>query len=128
MIKMLSRAMFVLALVAVASTTFVVPAHAGTRLLEVRNKTENYILHFSYSVGVNGPKTEIAVLPGGSWGLDTPGTYVFDGSLQKAGMPTIKLQQNIILLKANQGVLMVLLAVYDNVGTKSYRWYVYIQK
>jgi hypothetical protein len=119
-----TRAAFVLALLAVASASFVAPAHAGKRLLEVRNKTD-YILHFTYAAGYSAPKTEVAVLPGGSWGLETPGTFTFIGVLKKAGAADIPLQTHMILLKENQGVMMVLLAVYDNVGSKSFRWYTY---
>lgn len=120
------RAAFAFALFAVCAAPFVAPAQAGTRLLEVRNKTD-YVLHFTYAPSGTTAKTEVAVFPGGSWGLDAPGTYTFNGTLKKAGAANIVLQTHGILLKANQGVLMVLLAVYDNVGSKSHRWFVYNQ-
>jgi hypothetical protein len=121
-----TRAAFALALLAVASASFVAPAHAGKRLLEVRNKTD-YVLHFTYALHGANARTEVAVLPGGTWGLDAPGSYWFDGVLKKNGAVDIPLQRHGILLKETQGVLMVLLAVYDNVGSKSYRWYAYNQ-
>lgn len=121
-----TRAAFALALLAVASAPFVAPANAGTRLLEVRNKTD-YILHFTYAPVGSEAKTQIAVFPGGTWGLDVPGTFMFNGTLKKAGAADIPLQPHMILLKSNQGVLMVLVAVYDNVGTKTFRWYTYNQ-
>jgi len=122
--RFLTRAAFALALVAVAATTFVAPANAGTRLLEVRNKTD-YILHFTYAPSGTTAKTEVAVFPGGSWFLETPGTYTFNGTLKKTGAADIPLQTHMILLKSTQGVLMVLIAVYDSVGSKSFRWYTF---
>lgn len=122
--RFLTRAAFVLALVAVASASFVVPASSATRLLEVRNKTD-YILHFTYEAHGTTARTEVAVMPGGTWGLDRAGMYGFNGTLKKAGAPDIGLQKHGILLKDGQR-LMILLAVYDNVGTKSYRWYTYM--
>jgi hypothetical protein len=121
---MFTRAAFVLALVAVASASFVAPAHAGRRLLEVRNKTD-YVLHFVCKDQTTGAVQEIAVMPGGTWGVEKAGSYWFTGSLQKAGAATITLQTHGILLKDNQSAMMVLLAVFDNVGSKSYRWYTY---
>jgi len=120
------RAAFALALFAVGSASFVAPAKAVSPLLEVRNRTADYILHFSYvPSGTTEARTEIAVFPGGSWKLDTPGTYTFNGTLKKTGAADIPLQTHMILLKSTQGVTMVLLAVYDSIGTKSYRWYTY---
>jgi hypothetical protein len=124
MMQMLARATFVLALIAAVSTSFVAPAHAGKRLLEVRNKTE-YVLHFTYQLGSTSPKTEVAVMPNGTWGLEQAGMYTFHGVLKKTGSPDIPLQTHGILLKENQGVMMVLIAVYDHVGSKSYRWYTF---
>jgi hypothetical protein len=126
MTRLYTRVAFVLALLAVATASFVAPAHAGKRLLEVRNKTD-YVLHFACKDSATGVVSEVGVLPGGTWGLEKAGSYYFTGSLQKPGAATISLQPHGILLKENQGVLMVLLAVYDNVGSKSYRWYTYNQ-
>ena len=121
-----ARAAFALALLAVGSASFVAPAKAVTPLLEVRNRTADYILHFSYvPSGATAAKTEVAVFPGGTWKLDAPGTYTFYGTLKKTGAADIPLQTHVILLKSTQGVTMCLLAVYDNVGTHSYRWYTY---
>jgi len=121
-----TRAAFALALLAVGSASFVAPAKAVSPLLEVRNRTTDYILHFTYvPSGTAVARTEVAVFPGGSWKLDTPGTYTFNGTLKKNGAADIPLQPHMILLKSTQGVTMCLLAVYDNVGTKTYRWYTY---
>ena len=120
-----TRAAFAFALLAVASASFVAPARAVSPLLEVRNRTTDYILHFTYAPSGTTAKMEVAVFPGGTWKLDAPGTYTFNGTLKKAGAADIPLQTHMILLKSTQAVTMCLLAVYDNVGTKSYRWYTY---
>jgi len=128
MMKMLTRTAFVLALLAISSTTFVIPAHAATRLLEVRNKSTDYILHFTVQTGTGGPKSEMALIPGGTWGISQAGMYWVDGYFSKAGTKDIPLQKQGILLKDNQGVLMILWAGFDNVGTHTYRWFVYNQR
>ncbi len=122
--KFFTRAAFVLAIAAVASASFIAPATAGSRLLEVRNKTD-YILHFIYEPSGTTARTEVAVMPGGTWGLDRAGMYWFTGTLKMSGAADIVLQRHGILLKDGQR-MMILLAVYDNVGSKSFRWYTFM--
>lgn len=51
--------------------------------------------------------------------------YWFNGTLKKSGAADIVLQKHLILLKDGQK-MMILLAVYDNVGSKSFRWFTYM--
>lgn len=65
MMRLLTRAAFVLALAPVASASFVAQALAEPRLLEVRNKTE-YVLHFIYEPSGTTARTAVDVMPGGT--------------------------------------------------------------
>jgi len=121
--RLLKRGAFLLAMAAVAIAPLTAPAAAATNLLEVRNQT-TYWLHF-VCTPQGGVPMEMALEPGKSWYISKPGTYWFTGSLKEGTKTVVTLQQHGILLKEGQR-LMVLFAVFDNVGTNSYRWYTFI--
>ncbi|HVS46374.1 MAG TPA: hypothetical protein VMS32_06875 [Verrucomicrobiae bacterium] len=119
----MTRAAFVLALVALLSASFVAAAKSAPALLEIRNKTV-YDLRFTIEpTNKTQARATQTLAPGATITFDQTGTWYLTGELMHGSTLIKKLGDHMILMKTGDRPAH-LLAVDDPIA-KMLRWYVY---
>lgn len=123
MVRSFTPAIFVVAVLAIASASLVSGARAAPVLLDIQNKTL-YDLRFTMESTVKGaPVTKFTLVPGQMVTFDQVGTWYFTGELFHGATLIKKLGDQMILMKAGERTAH-LIAVDDQIA-KQLRWYVY---